>query len=76
MTRKDYEVLAQSLGVAWAISEAMGDDAVLFGVSHAVDQVAQALAADNARFSVAMFEAAVFASRDVELARQLGWSGR
>jgi hypothetical protein len=76
MTRKDYEVLARSLGVAWAISEALGDDAVLFGVSHAVDQVGLALSADNARFSVAMFEAAVFASRDAELTRQGEWSGR
>jgi hypothetical protein len=75
MTRKDYKVLAQSLGVAWAISEALGDDAV-FGVSHAVEQVARALSFDNARFSVAMFEAAVFASRDAELTRQGEWSGR
>jgi hypothetical protein len=75
MTRKDYRVLAQSLGVAWAIAEPLGDDAV-FGVCHAVEQVARALGFDNPRFSLATFEAAVFDARDAELARMEVWSAR
>lgn len=77
MTRKDYQVLAEALGKGLATAERVDgrrdqSDCVL-GWAYAMDEVAMALRAENPRFSVSLFEAAIFEARDVEAARYAEW---
>lgn len=75
MTRKDYVALAKALGRAWSLAErldnGMGD--AIISVAYAVEQVSLVLEADNPRFSVATFEAAIFEARDAESALHAEW---
>jgi hypothetical protein len=69
VTRKDYKVLADALGKAWADSlrlpsvnpGEMSD--VEIAIGSAVHEVALALASDNSRFDVARFVDAVWDAR-------------
>jgi len=77
MTRKDYQVLAVALGKALAVAERVDEpnwtSSTALGCGYAIDQLVVALAAENPRFSVAIFEAAVFEARDSEAARYAEW---
>ena len=71
MTRKDYKVLADALGKAWATAlglpsvhpDELSDVEIAMGC--AVDEVARALASENPRFDLYLFGDAVWDAREV-----------